>query len=66
MPQLPTKFMTSGQIEKNCRRMYGLEYHEALEMSYDNLHGYALDLERQIKRLDKALAKMEQRESVKH
>ncbi len=56
---LPQKFMSSRQIEKNAMRMYGLDYHEALEMSYDNLLDYANGLERHIRRLDKALAKLE-------
>ena len=31
-------------------------------MSYDNLREYAIDIERQLRRLDKALAEMEAKE----
>lgn len=30
-------YMTPDQLRENCEKEYGLEYEEALEMSYENL-----------------------------
>ena len=35
--QIPPKFQTLNQIRRNASKEYGLDYHEALEMSYENL-----------------------------
>ena len=55
LPEIPMKFMTSKQLEKCCVKLYGLEYHEALEGAYDNLRAYTIALEKRFARLDKAL-----------
>lgn len=30
-------YQTTNQLLKNCKRDYGLDYEEALEMTYDNI-----------------------------
>lgn len=34
-------YMTTKQLERNAEKKYSLTYHEALEMSYDNVRGEA-------------------------
>jgi hypothetical protein len=38
-----TLYMTSEQLQKQADKRYGLEYHEALEMAYDNIRNEAKD-----------------------
>ena len=64
LPRIPAKFLTSAQLERRCVRLYGLDYPEALEMAYDNLREYAIDIEKQLLRLDRALAKLEAKEKT--
>jgi len=34
-------YKTAEQLQRQSEKLYGLEYHEALEMSYDNIRGEA-------------------------
>jgi len=36
-------YMTTEQLERRAEKEYGVTYHEALEMSYDNIQGAAAD-----------------------
>ncbi len=44
-------YMTPAQIEKNCKKSYGLDYEEALEMSYDNIKGEAANAVKNVKEI---------------
>lgn len=43
LKRISKEYMTTEQLQRRAGKMYGLSYHEALEMSYDNIQGAAAD-----------------------
>jgi hypothetical protein len=43
-------YMTTEQLQRRAQKEYGVSYHEALEMAYDNIQGCAADAIRGRKR----------------
>ena len=39
--RISKEYMTSEQLRNKSEQMYGLEFEEAIEMSYDNIQGEA-------------------------
>lgn len=35
------EYLTAEQLQRKSEKLYGLDYHDALEMSYDNIRGEA-------------------------
>lgn len=43
LKRIAKEYMTTEQLKRRAEKMYGVSYHEALEMSYDNIQGAAAD-----------------------
>jgi hypothetical protein len=43
LKRIAKEYMTTEQLQRRAEKMYGVSYHEALEMSYDNIQGAAAD-----------------------
>lgn len=43
LKRIAKEYMTTEQLQRRAEKMYGVSYHEALEMSYDNIQGVAAD-----------------------
>ena len=43
LKRIAKEYMTTEQLIRRAEKMYGVSYHEALEMSYDNIQGAAAD-----------------------
>lgn len=41
--RIAKEYMTTEQLKRRAEKQYGVSYHEALEMSYDNIQGCAAD-----------------------
>jgi len=41
LKRIAKEYMTTEQLQRRAEKMYGVSYHEALEMSYDNIQGDA-------------------------
>jgi hypothetical protein len=39
--QIAKEYLTTEQLAKRAEKLYGVNYHEALEMSYDNIQATA-------------------------
>lgn len=37
------RYMTTEQLQRRAEKEYGVSYHEALEMAYDNIQAEAAD-----------------------
>lgn len=46
LKKIAKAYMTSDQLKRRAEKMYGVSYHEALEMSYDNLQAEAANATR--------------------
>lgn len=43
LKRIAKAYMTTEQLQRRAEKKYGVSYHEALEMSYDNLQAEAAD-----------------------
>lgn len=43
LKRIAKHYMTTEQLQRRAEKEYGVSYHEALEMSYDNIQGAAAD-----------------------
>jgi len=41
--RIAKNYMTTEQLQRRCKAEYDIDYHEALEMAYDNLQAEAAD-----------------------
>jgi hypothetical protein len=43
LKRIAKAYMTTEQLQRRAEKMYGVSYHEALEMTYDNIQQEAID-----------------------
>ena len=45
------QFQSPEKLQKNSEKLYGLQYVEALEMSYENMQGFAASCLKKVRRI---------------